>query len=182
MYSVIRVFCKAKLPDDAKLRLLYCSLLSLWAVVKAFYTMVFALDTTIGPEGHMQPILNGIENWKIVWNCRLNNGDDDVFDVPLADSVAGTYRSSARSGGKCLGFWRYAAEYWLLARILLMRKASVGSGDRSARNPLSNTNIDLSWVFCSSPFDRYDQNAFPRLVKFLQREQRFENSMNQYSL
>ncbi|KIW90312.1 uncharacterized protein Z519_08956 [Cladophialophora bantiana CBS 173.52] len=98
MYSVIRVFCKAKLPDDTKLGLPYCSLLSLWAVVKAFYTMVFTLGTTIGPEAHMQPILNGIESWKIVWNRRLNNGDDDALDVPLPDNVAGTIRSSARPG------------------------------------------------------------------------------------
>jgi hypothetical protein len=32
----------------------------------AFYIMVFILDTTIGPEAHFNPILCGIENWKVV--------------------------------------------------------------------------------------------------------------------
>ncbi|OQU98984.1 Fungal specific transcription factor domain-containing protein [Cladophialophora immunda] len=157
MYSVIRTFCSPKLSDDAKLRLPYYSLLSLWAIVKAFYVM-------------------------IVWNYRLNNGGDDAFDVPLADNVAGTIRSSVRSGGQCLGFWRHAAEYWLLAHILLLRKEYVGPKEQCAWNPLSCTNIDLSWIFAPSPFDRHDQNAFPKLLKFLQREQDFESSMNKYSL
>lgn len=121
--------------------------------------MAFNLDATLDPEIYSKAISNGIENWKVVWNYRVNNANDDTFDVPLAENVAGTIRSSMLTRGQGLGFWRHAAEYWLLARVMFLRKTVSDQKDQNWTHEPLDTSVNLTWAVGPSPFDRYDQNA-----------------------
>lgn len=88
--------------------------------------MAFNIDTTLGscictPEP-FAPILTGLDNWKAVWTTRVDSGDDDTFDTPLADNEAGNVRAAALLDlGRRPGFWRHAAEYWLLVRLMVAK-------------------------------------------------------------
>lgn len=99
----------------------------------AFHVMIFNLEPELGSELQFQPILNGISNWKSVWNRRLLNHDEENFDVIITSSTCQTDQFQQKEYGissdshpiwKRPGFWRHASEYWLLSRIFVERMIS----------------------------------------------------------
>ncbi|RFU24367.1 hypothetical protein B7463_g11972, partial [Scytalidium lignicola] len=145
-YSVIQTFCRSKMNEVDQFRFAYTALINFWAIVKAFQIMIFHNHVMISSETQFQPVLNGINNWKAVWNRRFVNGDDDIFDVPIAENTAGTARVGMMDIGQHLGFWTHASEYWLLARLILNQMLSSSSNriEASEDEPAGSL-LDLSF-------------------------------------
>jgi len=83
--------------------------------------MIFNLDPVRGLRSQYQPIQNGISNWKAVWNRRISTCADNPTDVSIRPGNENTLLENDEELWRRPGFWKHAAEFWLLSRIFLER-------------------------------------------------------------
>ncbi|KAH8817305.1 hypothetical protein F5884DRAFT_247560 [Xylogone sp. PMI_703] len=167
-YSVLQAFCRNKMNEVDLQRFAYTALLNFWAIVKAFQIIIFHNHVMISSETQFEPVQNGMNNWRAVWNRRFLNGDDDSFDIPIAENVAGTVRVEMMEVGRQLGFWRHAAEYWLLTRLILKRMLSSSDGVGIEAEELTGEVTTTSRCGVKAyPFAKYDQSSPIQVMDFI---------------
>jgi hypothetical protein len=97
--------------------------------------MIFNLDPVSSTESQYQLIRHGISNWRSVWNRRVFTCHHDLG--PLDDARIGSDPDhqvitlpetspghNEKATWRRSGFWKHAAEFWLLSRIFLDRASA----------------------------------------------------------
>lgn len=136
--------------------------------------MIFNLDPVRGAQSQYQPLRNGISNWKAVWNRRIFTYADSSIDISIGPESEQTLPENCDALWKRPGFWKHAAEFWLLSRIFLERLASSQHGVE-AHYPFSQPENPLCEV---EPCIRgeHDDTNMTQLHTFIRNFQGLENS------
>lgn len=129
LYGLIKVFLNPYLTECVQNILAHEGFMNLWCVNAAFHILLFNLEPVLGDQ-QFSGIRRGLENWEAVWNCRMMNNDEQFFDaiVTTSEFQSGIEKQAwARPG-----FWRNAAEYWLLAMVMLNKMEAAYTSTNAA--------------------------------------------------
>lgn len=121
LYGLIKTFFKQKLNGAVLDNLAHESFMNLWCVDAAFHVILFNLDPVLGGNQQFTSLERGINNWQAVWNQRMVNNDEKFFDAIVATEGFEEIHNGIKKPWQYPGFWKNAAEYWLLARVMLDR-------------------------------------------------------------
>lgn len=110
--------------------------------------MLYHLDPDLGSAEQFAPLQRGIDNWKVVYNIRMAQRKEHFFDVSVAthsqDGLTIRNESFLQSPGSTAlwqraGFWKNAAEWWLLAQVLTQRLLFQASNNVTAQSSLESS-------------------------------------------
>lgn len=121
LYGLIKLFFKPELGSNVLHSLAHESFMNLWCVNAAFHVVLFNLDPVLGGEQQFSGLQTGIDNWQAVWKQRMVNNDERFFDSVITTMDFSGEHVEDRKPWQCPGFWKNAAEYWLLAQVMLSR-------------------------------------------------------------
>ncbi|KAL1837773.1 hypothetical protein VTJ49DRAFT_3409 [Mycothermus thermophilus] len=100
---------------------------NLFAIVSAIHYMIFQHQNSLGVEGQLAPIRNGLRNWIEIW--------EEYASFPYALSPHGVLQEDCPTPSmmwKRIGFVRFSPEYWLLGSLLADRLSAATDPQRDA--------------------------------------------------
>ncbi|KAJ9654432.1 hypothetical protein H2198_006512 [Neophaeococcomyces mojaviensis] len=165
LYGLIKMFFHDDLHETMLENLAHESFMNLWCVNAAFHVVLFNLDSAVSGDEQFDRIRAGIDNWEAVWHRRLRNNDEHFFDAVVATTMLSPQCDSHIDPWKRPGFWKNAAEYWLLAQLMLERMVSARQSAQAARE-LSGMH-GLHWEVDSHINDLIEDDGMERLHFFL---------------
>lgn len=146
LYGLIKLFFKKQLSASILDHLAHESFMNLWCVVAAFHVILFNLDPVLGGEEQLDTLRIGIDTWESIWKRRLRNNDERFFDpvITTASLTSSSGVEASTEPWKRPGFWKNAAEYWLLARLILERMMAAHEGAMAADELSGTTGLHLN--------------------------------------
>ncbi|KAE8407021.1 hypothetical protein BDV37DRAFT_269450 [Aspergillus pseudonomiae] len=110
MSAVVRRICQRSLDDHLVQEYSRMGTLNMCTIVLSLHALIFSLQNSLIFESTFTPVQTGLENWGRIWNKRI---PEDRYTPDDPHTI-----------WKKIGFVRYAAEFWHLARIIVARVQS----------------------------------------------------------
>ncbi|KAE8312286.1 hypothetical protein BDV41DRAFT_307162 [Aspergillus transmontanensis] len=128
MSAVVKRICQRSLEDHLVYEFSRMGTLNMCTLVLSLHSLIFSLQNSLIFEYTFTPVQTGLENWGRIWNKRI---PEDRYTPDNPHTI-----------WKKIGFVRYAAEFWHLARIIV---ASVQSGNlpRSQKESSRHDHTDM---------------------------------------
>ncbi|KAE8373610.1 hypothetical protein BDV26DRAFT_62176 [Aspergillus bertholletiae] len=146
MSAVVKMICQRSLDDHLVHEFSRMGTLNMYTVVLSLHSLTFSLQNSLIFETTLTPVQTGLDNWGRIWNKRIPE------DRYTPDDPHTIWRK--------IGFVRYAAEFWHLARIIVAR---VQSG---------------SFPTCQTEFPRYDHTDMVDVNGLITEYQRMSLSLS----
>lgn len=119
VFGLVKMFFRPDLNKATINSLAHESFLNLWAVISALHSILYRLNPKTDESTQFESFRVALDNWETVWKTRLQNNDENYFDVIVATAVLNPGTENRDRSWKDAGFWGNAGEYWLLARTIL---------------------------------------------------------------
>lgn len=118
--------------------------MNLWCVDAAFHVVLFSLDPVLGDEEQFVGLRIGIDTWEGVRNQRLRSNDEQFFDSIVTTAALSPGIETTSDSWKKPGFWKNAAEFWLLACVMLERMVAAQQSATAADELSGMTRLHLN--------------------------------------
>ncbi|KAB8224029.1 hypothetical protein BDV33DRAFT_188573 [Aspergillus novoparasiticus] len=128
MSVVVKRICQRSLEDHLVHEFSRMGTLNMCTLVLSLHSLIFSLQNSLIFEYTFTPVQTGLENWGRIWNKRI---PEDRYTPDNPHTI-----------WKKIGFVRYAAEFWHLARIIVARVQS-GSLPRSQKESSRHDHTDM---------------------------------------
>ncbi|KAE8368572.1 hypothetical protein BDV27DRAFT_40370 [Aspergillus caelatus] len=128
MSSVVKWICQRSLDDHLVHEFSRMGTLNMCTLVLSLHSLIFSLQNSLIFESTFTPVQTGLENWGRIWNKRI---PEDRYTPDNPHTI-----------WKKIGFVRYAAEFWHLARIIVARVQS-GSLPRTQKESSRYDHTDM---------------------------------------
>lgn len=159
------LLCKDDLSEKVLEQLANTGPLNLFAITSSLHSMLFQHQNSFNAQSQLVPLRNALENWKAIWTRYLLHYADTTDHAPMRGAI------HLSNMWKRIGFVRYAADYWLLASLLL-DKICVAE-QRAAHSGLQNEPLQEQHNELVQPMLRkYDETSMQQVNQLISDFQR----------
>lgn len=134
LYQAAEILCADEIDEINLEALAQLGPLNLFAITSSLHSMLFQYQHSFNTEGQLIPLRNSLQNWKLVWTRYLKEKDASPYHEPLGAAIL-----TPENMWKRVGFMRHAAEYWLLASLLLDRICRIEHPQHADEKPLPSS-------------------------------------------
>lgn len=121
MSSLCEAFCKGPLDIKNLMDLADLGPLNLFVLTSALHSLIFISQQSFGYDHQMTAIRNALANWIGAWQYWT-----DMYATEERHCALPQTDTQVDSLWKRLGFARYAADYWMLAKLIVERISAAG--------------------------------------------------------